>query len=157
MVDTPPPTSPAEALLERTRSGVLNVLVAVGLGIAVSGWLLGRRAGVGLVLAPDEARQWAYGGLLGLVAASYLTLRLLGSPSRLRDPARCASRFYRAHLMSAAVGALAVPLGFAYAWTIAPRLATVAPFWIVALAAGAMAYPRRYELDDLPRAGPLPR
>ena len=30
--------------LERTRSPVLNVLVAVGLSIAVSGWLLRTRA-----------------------------------------------------------------------------------------------------------------
>src|SRR4051812_12647845 len=52
------------ACLLRTRTTVLNVLVAVGLMIALSGWLLQRRAGNGIFLV---ARGMHEGLLLALI------------------------------------------------------------------------------------------
>jgi hypothetical protein len=48
---------------------------------------------------------------------------------------------------AAAVGALAVPLGLVYGWTVRPRLDAVAPFWVAALALGFLALPRVHELE----------
>jgi hypothetical protein len=139
----------ALATLERTRSAVLNILVAEGLGIAASGFLLRWRDRGALFRAHDQVRQGMLGGLLILVAASYLARRVLGSRSALLDPARRARRFFRAHVISALIGSLAVPLGLAYGWTVRPRLDAVAPFWVAALALGFLALPRASELDDL--------
>src|SRR3954451_22445400 len=126
----------ASACLGRTRSAVLNILVAVGVGIAASGLLLRWRDRGALFRAPDGIRQAMLGALLALVVASYLGRRILGRRSTLRDPARRAARFYRAHVVSAALGALAVPLGLVYGWMVRPRLDGVAPFWVAALALG---------------------
>src|SRR4051812_37367866 len=84
------------ACLERTRSAVLNVLVAVGAGIAASGWALGRHE-------PDAVLPWGLirtqrAGMAALgvvVALSYATLRVGSGREALRDPSRRAARFFR--------------------------------------------------------------
>ncbi len=130
------------ACLERTRSAVLNVLVVMGIGIALSGWLLSRRA-FGLALwPPDEARRLALLALLGIVLLSVSVRRIGTSRVFLKDHTKRAQRFYWAHVAGAAIGALAVPLGFAYGWAIRPRIDGVGPFWAVALAMGVLSLPR---------------
>jgi hypothetical protein len=142
--------TPADAaVLERTRAAILNVLTAVGLGIALTGLALrGRDRGVAPP-APESSRQWALGALLGLAIASVGVRRVLGARARLRAPATRAASFYRAHVAGAAVGALAVPLGLAYGYAVRPRLDAVAPFWIAALALGTLSLPRAEELEGL--------
>ena len=139
----------ADAGLERTRSAVLNVLVAVGLGIGLSGWALARRAPVFAPLPVWIAQRAAYLMLLILFLSSLAIRRIFASRHALRDPAGRGSRIYRAHVASAAVGALAVPLGFAFAWTFWPELEGVGPFWVVALATGVLAMPREAEVAGL--------
>lgn len=149
---TPGPTdlSVADATaLERARSAVMNVLVVVGLGIAASGFFLGRKERGEVLVPPRDLDLWTYGGLMLLCLASVLARRVLASRDRLRDRRTRASRFWTAHVLAAALGALALPLGFAYGWLVRPRIDGVGPFWVVALALGAMAYPRAYALRDL--------
>jgi hypothetical protein len=146
-----PGPHPADLVtLERTRSAVLNVMIAAGLGIALSGWLLrwlGREAGV---RARDQGlRQGLMAGLLGLVAVSFVVRRTVAGRGALRDRSRRERRFYAGHVLAAAIGALAVPLGLAYGWLIRPRLDAVAPFWVAALALGLLALPRTHELEGL--------
>lgn len=134
--------------LERTRSSVLNVLVGVGVAIAVSGLALrGREIPMG-AQAPEPVRRGLIGVLLAVAVASYASRRILGNRTALADPARRYARFYRAHVVSAAVGALAIPLGFVYGWVVRHRLEDMGPFWIAALALGFLAYPRAHELED---------
>jgi hypothetical protein len=135
------------ACLGRTRAAVLNVMVAVGVGIAGSGLLLARRDR-GALLWPDRvAGPWAHGALLGLIVISFVVRRVAGGRSALRDPQERAARFFWVHLSAAIIGALAVPVGFAYGWAIRPQLDTVAPFWVTALALCVLALPRAYELE----------
>jgi peptidoglycan/LPS O-acetylase OafA/YrhL len=140
-------TGPAMADgLTRTRKAVLNVLVGVGFMIAVSGWLIRRRAGE--VIAPP-ARGLHDGLLFALVAvavASYLVRRGSRRVASL-PPDRRQSVFYRTHAGSAAIAALGVPLGLAYGWFVDPSLEGVAPFWVVPMALGLLAIPRRGELE----------
>ncbi len=139
----------AVACLERTRSAVLNVLVAVGAGIAASGIVLGRHD-------VDAAPPWgvartqrlATAALLVLVAVAYLILRVGSGREALRDGPARAGRFYRSRVTATAVAALAVPLGFASGWIADPRLDALAPFWVAALGLGFLALPRGHELDD---------
>lgn len=146
---TAPARDPAvAACLDRTRSAVLNVLVAVGAGIAASGLYLGRLDRGALLWPEQAAERVAHAALFTVIAAGFVALRVFGSRSALRDPGRRATRFYRAHVAGAAIGALAVPLGLAYGWAIRPRLDGVAPFWVAALALGLLAWPRAAELDD---------
>jgi hypothetical protein len=142
------------ACLERTRSVVLNILVAVGCGIGASGLLLRWRDHTALLRASDVTRQALLSGLLVLVVASLLCLRIGASRRALRDPARRTARFFRAHVLAAALGGLAIPLGLVYGWIVRPRLDGVAPFWVAALALGFLALPRAHELDDFDE--PLP-
>jgi hypothetical protein len=138
-------TSPAASTprcLERTRSAVLNVLVAAGIGIAASGFLLRWRDRWATTRAPEGARRAMMLGLFGLALASFLRRRLGGVFPAPADPAQRETRFFRRHVSSAILAALAVPLGLAYGWWIRPRLDAVAPFWIVALALGFLALPR---------------
>ncbi|HEX8204326.1 MAG TPA: hypothetical protein VF590_27860 [Isosphaeraceae bacterium] len=145
------PLDPATACLERTRSAVLNVLVIDGCGIAASGLALGRR-GLGIALwEPEPTRRRAYLALLGLTFVSYLLRRTLGARAALHDPRRRAGRFYWAHVLGAAVGTLALPLGFAYGWLIRPVPREVLPFWVVALALGVLSFPRRDEIEGFDR------
>jgi hypothetical protein len=149
MVEPATARGPGEsACLERTRSAVLNVLVAAGAGIAVSGWLIGQHQPDALLgWNPQDLQRTAMGALLALVAASYATLRFGSSRTTLRDPALRGRRFFRSRLVAAALGALAVPLGFVQGWFLDSRLEALAPFWVAALGLGFLAVPRGYELD----------
>lgn len=134
---------PAEAAcINRTRSAVLNVLVAVGFGIAASGLLLRNRESRNL--AP--VGRWLLAGLFMIAVMSYATRRVLARRIVLEAPESRAGRFFRAHVLSAAVAALAVPLGFVHGWLVRPNLQAVAPFWVVALTLGFLALPRAHEL-----------
>ena len=139
----------AVACLVRTRSAVLNVLLLIGFGIAVSGCTLGRHeVGDPPWIAMPITRRGAMAGLLGLIALAYVILRVGSGREILRDPSKRAGRFFRARVATAAVGASAIPLGFVAGWVNDPRLEALAPFWIAALGLGFLAIPRGYELDD---------
>jgi hypothetical protein len=122
-------------------------MVVEGSAIAISGWALRR---VDQAIWRDESeRLWriAVGVLFVILIGSRLVLRLGSARSALRDPARRAGRFFRAHLSSAMLGALAVPLGIAYGWAAQPTLQGIAPFWIVALGVGFLSLPRAIVLE----------
>lgn len=142
---TPPTT--AAVCLERTRGAVVNVLMATGTGIAVSGWLLRWHDRLAVFRAPDSVGRGLMAALVALALASYTVRRVRGGRESLRDPASRESRFYRGHVQAAALAALAVPLGLAYGWLVRPRLDAVAPFWVAALALGLLALPRASELE----------
>jgi hypothetical protein len=155
MVDELPALEPAAAAcLERARLAVLNVLVVVGAGIALSGWPLGRFDRGASLWDDATGRRVAYMALLLLLVASRLVIRIGASRSALADPSFRAVRFVRAHVASAVVGGLAVPIGFAYGWAVQPRLQAVSPFWVVALASGFLAMPREQELSGFDQ--PMP-
>jgi hypothetical protein len=137
--------------LQRTRSGVLNVLVVVGVVVALTGLLLRGRADGALLPVPDGLKQVLLGGLIAIFVVSTIMRRALGSRARLRDPAVRGPRFFQAHVLPAAIGALAAPLGLAHGWLISPRLEAVLPFWLAALVLGILAYPRGRELEDFDR------
>ncbi|HEV3120885.1 MAG TPA: hypothetical protein VGY53_03230 [Isosphaeraceae bacterium] len=143
--------------LDRTRSAVVNVLMVVGLGIAVAGIYLGRRDRGALLWSEREMGRGAHALLFVIIVASFAVRRVVASRAALRDPAGRAPRFFRAHVASAILGALAMPLGALYGWAIRPRLDAVLPFWVAALALGVLALPRSYELEGfeepIPRAG----
>lgn len=138
----------ASECLNRTRSGVLNVLVGVGLVVAVSGFVLRGRVAGSLSPVPERVNRGLFLGLGLIFALSTILRRVLGSRSRLRDPLTRAARFYRGHVVPALVGAGAAVLGFAYGWLVSPRLEAVLPFWLAALVLGVLSYPRGRELDD---------
>lgn len=143
-----------DAILHRTRKDVLNVLVLVGGMIAVSGFLLRSRAERGAVPSEPWLRPALLGGLGGLFFASYLARRLWWRRSPGLMPERLARLFRWSHVGSAAIAAGGVPLGLAYGWWVDARLQAVAPFWVVPLALGLLAIPRRGELEDgFPAAG----
>ena len=130
--------------LKKTRSGVLNVLVGVGVVVAISGMAAagprgGRRA--------RSFTNFMYLGLIMIFAASTIARRSMGRRSWLRDPSSRGARFFRAHLVAAVIGALAAPLGFVFGWLASPRLEAILPFWLTALVLGILAYPRSQELD----------
>jgi hypothetical protein len=137
----------ARACLERTRTAVANILVAAGIGIALSGLVLGPRDRGALGRSSEWARRGALLGLLTLVVSSFAVRRIGARRAALRDPARRAARFGRAHVRAAALAALAVPLGFAFGWAVDPRLEAVVPFWVAALAMGSLAVPRAHDLE----------
>jgi hypothetical protein len=137
--------------LERTRSAVLNVLVVIGLFIAVSGWLLRSRA---LTNPPQGSRSLHESLMIGLVilcVVSFLVRRTLGRRASLDDPVRRGSRFYWSHVLPALIAAPAAPLGLVYGWLVVPRVDFVIPFWVVSLALGFLALPREHELMDFDR------
>jgi len=146
----------AGACLERTRSAVLNVLVGVGLAIALSGVALRARDRWAPVRVSEPVRKGILGGLLAVVVTSYTVRRVMGSRTALREPEQRGTRFFRAHLLSALIATLAIPLGLAYGWVSRPVLNEVAPFWIAALALGFLALPRAIELEgfDAPMSPP---
>jgi hypothetical protein len=137
--------------LRRTRSGVLNVLVGVGVVVAVTGLVLRGRAEGALQPIPAGLRQTMLAVLIGIFVLSSILRRAMGGRARLRDPVRRGRRFYLAHVLPAAVGALAAPVGLVHGWLISPRLAAVLPFWLAALVLGILAYPRGRELDEFDR------
>jgi hypothetical protein len=143
--------APADCL-ERARSSVLNVLVAVGLSIAVSGWLLRTRAETPPA-QPARARSDAlYGSLIALAVASYAARRMLTARASSALPARRDHLFYWSHVGPALIAAMAVPLGLAYGWLVSPRLDAIIPFWAVPFALGFLSLPRQAELLDLGRS-----
>jgi len=156
MHPTPEPKStgldPAsQACLLRTRSAVLNVLVAVGLTIAVSGWLL---RGPPLELAWQTGRdvhQALTFGWLGLGVLSFLLRRIMGRRTALSDPLRRESRFFWSHVLPALTAALIAPLGLLHGLLSDPRLEAIIPFWVVPMALGVLALPRASELDGFDR------
>ena len=146
--DDPPPSIAMEACLARTRKAVLDVLVGVGMMIAVSGWLLRRRAGQDLPLPPRGLHDGLLFALLVVAVCGYLVRRAWAARPASLTPDRRAARFFRTHVGSAAIAALGVPIGLAYGWFVDPRLEGVAPFWVIPLALGFLAIPRRGELDE---------
>ena len=135
--------------LKKTRSGVLNVLVGVGVVVALSGALLRRRAGNVIAPAPDRLSQALFLCLFVLFVASTFSRRVLGFRARLRDPHLRGPRFFWGHVIPAILGALAAPLGLLYGWLVSPQLEAILPFWLAALVLGILAYPRGRELLDL--------
>jgi hypothetical protein len=135
---------------------VLNVLVGDGLLIAVSGWLLRRHRQQAII---RSERGWHDGLLFGLIAVAvcgYLLRRPRLRPSDSETPSRRAARFFWGHVGSAAVAAIGVPLGLLYGWFVDPRLEGVIVFWVVPLALGLLALPRRGELDEVGPPSPSP-
>lgn len=148
--DEPPRTvdPAAPACIHRTRSVVLNIVIASGLLLVIGGIVV-RELDLGPPRFPEvPARRAAYGALIGLVFLSYGLRRVVGGRMSLRDPATRGPRFYLAHVLSAAIGALAIPLGIAYGILVRPDLQEIAPFWVAGMALGFLALPRGYELDD---------
>jgi hypothetical protein len=140
--------------LKRTRSAVLNVLVGIGIVIALSGMLLRARAEGALQPVPDRSNEVMFLGLILIFVTSIVTRRSLGRRSRLRDPLRRNKRFFLGHVLAAAVGAMAALLGLVHGWLISPRLESILSFWITALVLGILAFPRAQELEgfDAPMA-----
>jgi hypothetical protein len=160
---TDPLEPAAQECLQRTRSAVLNVLVAVGIGIAASGFFLAGRERGALDPTSDLARLLVRADrldLLALIVVGYVARRIGTRRSALSDPAQRASRFSRAHVVAAMLGALAVPLGLLHGWAIRPQLEAVAPYWVAALALGSLSLPRAAELegfdDPMPMSTPHP-
>jgi hypothetical protein len=141
----------SEACLSRTRSAVLNVLVAVGLTIAVSGWLLRGRQPEAPAQTERLVHQVLTLGWLGLGVLSFLMRRIMGRRAALSDPSYRERRFFRAHVLPAIAAALIVPLGLLHGWLSDPRLEAVIPFWVVPLALGFLALPRASELEGFDR------
>ena len=138
--------------LERTRSAVLNVLVGVGLTIAIGGWLLRGRAEAGPPSKPQRLHEVLMAALIVLAVASYLVRRTARRRVAATDPGDRQATFYRSHVMAASIAALAAPLGIVYGWWIDPRLEAVIPFWVVPMALGFLSIPRAHELDDFDRS-----
>jgi hypothetical protein len=135
-----------EASLARTRAAVLNVLVAVAVMIALCGWLLRRRAEDAIARAPRGLHDALLFALLVVAVASYLARRSRPRRASSVTPGRREVQFFRSHVAGAAIAALGVPLGLAYGWWVDPRLEGVIPFWVIPLALGFLAIPRRLEL-----------
>jgi hypothetical protein len=148
-----PPGAAIEACLTRTRSAVLNVLVGVGSMIALSGWILRRRAEDAIIPPSRRLHDGLMLALIAVAVASYVARRTWTRRPSASASGGEAARFYWAHVGSALIAALAAPLGLAYGWWVDPRLEGVIPFWVVALALGFLAVPRRGEfqaIDPLP-------
>jgi hypothetical protein len=137
--------------LKRTRSGVLNVLVGVGLIVALTGAVLRQREAGAIAGGPGRLGGFLLAGLLVIFATSTILRRALGLRWRLREPASRGPRFYWGHVLPALVGALAAPLGLAHGWLVSPRLETILPFWVTALVLGILSYPRGRELEGFDR------
>jgi hypothetical protein len=137
--------------LERTRSHVLNVLVGVGLSIAVSGWLLRGRARDWQPWPSKTLSDALYIALIALAALSYIARRVIGARIKHAEDSRRDQLFYWSHVGPALIAALAIPLGLAYDWLVAPHLDAVIPFWAVPFAVGFLSLPRTSELSDLER------
>lgn len=129
---------------------MLNVLVGIAFLIAVSGWLIRLNGGAGQVRRFEGRHaELAFGVMLIVyVIASQVVRRRWRTSGRSMTPDERRRRFYRSHVAAALLGAACVPFGLFYALAFDPRLQGVAPFWVVALAMGFLAIPRRGELDD---------
>lgn len=141
----PPTSEETSGELARTRSAVLNVMVGIAAMIAVSGWLIRLRA-QGPAPRPIPGLHDAL--LLGLFvtsAASYLIRRRWTRWATSLSPSTRPPDFHRSHVAAAAVAALGVPIGLAYGWFVDPSFDGIAPFWVVPMAMGLLAIPRRWE------------
>ncbi len=145
-----------EVCLARTRSAVLNILVGVGLLIAASGWSLRRHAEKRPFAASRNLHDGLLFGLIVVAVCSYMVRRIRLRGSDGEDRSRRTARFFWTHVGSAAVAAVGVVLGFVYGWYVNPRLEGVIAFWVVPMALGFLALPRRGELDDLGPSPPSP-
>src|SRR5207249_10900015 len=94
--------------------------------------------------------------LIGLAIVSYVLRRVLVRRAARFDPGRRRSAFYRAHVLPAAIAALAAPLGIVHGWFVDARLEAVIPFWVVPLALGFLFVPHSHELDEFDRPTPDP-
>jgi hypothetical protein len=138
-----------QSCLARTRSAVLNVLVAVGLCIAVSGGLLRGRATADRPSPPRALHRELLAALVVIAVTSYATKRIMSQGVARSQRARRESVFYWSHVLPAVLAALSAPLGLVYGWWVDPRLQSVIPFWVAALALASLAIPRERELESL--------
>ena len=99
--------------LGKTRSGVLNVLVGVGMIVALSGFVLRGRASGGAVPRARTGSTRVCSWVWDLIfVAQHDPAQSPGSSrpgSAIRSPG--GPRFYWGHVLPAVVGALAAPLG----------------------------------------------
>lgn len=148
--DWPPPLDAASAAcLNRTRAVVLNIIIVAGLLLVLSGFAVREfDFGIPPIGQQEGARRAAYATLIGVVVASYATRRALGGRSALRDPATRGPRYCLAHVAGAMIGAMAVPLGFAYGILVRPDIQEIALFWVAGMALGFLSLPRGHELAD---------
>ncbi len=141
-----PPTSEESAgELARTRSAVLNVMVGIAAMIGVSGWLIRLRAQEPAFRPIPGLHDALLLGLFGTSVASYLIRRRWTRWATSLSPVGRPPDFLRSHVAAAAVGALGVPLGLAHGWFVDPSFEGVAPFWVVPMAMGLLAIPRKWE------------
>jgi hypothetical protein len=132
---------------------VLNVMVVVGLSIAVSGWLLRTRAQTWQPRPAKTLSDSLYAALVVLSAVSYISRRVLGARARRAEPGRSNRLLYWSHVGPAVIAALAVPLGLVYGWLVAPRVDAVIPFWAVPFALGFLCLPRKSALTEQESSG----
>jgi hypothetical protein len=134
---------------------VLNVLIGVGLVIAVSGGLLRLCAGNEPASFSHELQQGLVAGLLVVTLVSYAARRILTQRLLRGKVPASESLFYWAHVLPAMIAAFAAPLGLAYGWWVDARLQSVIVFWVASLALATLALPRSSELEcfDRPAAG----
>ncbi len=131
--------------LARTRNAVVNVLVGIAAMIALSGWLIRLRA-QGPVPRPSPG--WHDALMLGLLATSVASYLIRRRWTRWATSLSTVARppdFHRSHVAAAVVGALGVPIGLVYGWFVDPSFDGVAPFWVVPMAMGLLAIPRKWE------------
>lgn len=143
----PDAPSSAQEDLALTRVSVLNVLVGVGLMIAASGWLIRRRADDPAFRPVPGLHDALLLALLASAVGSYLIRRRWLRRETLAPDDQTPPDFHRSHVAAAVVAALGVPIGLAYGWFVDPRFEGVAPFWIIPMAMGWLAIPRRSEPD----------
>ncbi len=147
---------PSRACLQKTRSSVLNVLMVIAAGIAISGPLLRWRDQQAVWRASEGPRRLMLGALLALIVISHATRRFGGSRAVLQDAQGRARRFYWSHVGAAIIASLTIPLGLVFGWTVRPTIEAVLPFWIAGLALGFLCFPRSIELEDFETPMPDP-
>ncbi len=130
---------------------VLNVLIAVGLVIAISGGILRIRSEVNGLAASRGLHQQLMAGLVVIAVISYAARRILSQRTLHKDAASRESFFYWSHVLPALIAGLAAPLGLVYGWLVDGSVQSVVPFWIAALALGSLALPRARELECFDR------
>jgi hypothetical protein len=126
---------------------VLNVLVAVGIFVALSGWLLRNRARTEKPPASQALSQELMAAALIVAVISYATRRILTQRMAGARTTPTESLFFWSHVVPALIAAIAAPLGLMYGWWVEPSVGSVVPFWVVALALGSLALPRASELE----------
>lgn len=135
------------ACLERTRASVVNIMMGIGAGIALTG------AGLRFLDPPAHSsslwltRRVAYSSLFALILGSYACRRIGLSRKSLRDSETRCARYFRSRVIAASVGAVAIPVGAVYGYAVEPRIQGVGPFWVVALGLGVLSVPRARELE----------